>query len=400
MPVQTSLLALVPFANRRRPRRCPVCDSGAVRPLMPYANPPRRDGRRRVSQTPALHLIGCATCGAAHSHPLPTDEELDAFYTATDGWDDRVDAEAREAVERKLADKRRYYAHELEDLRPYLIAPEADRQPAVFDFGCGIGAWLDVLAGDGWLTFGLEPGAAAREIAGRRHPMLDEIPTDERFDLIIVNHVLEHVRDPLAVVRSLARCLKDDGLMLIGSPHLARLPEHGRFSYVASGVHIFSWTPSGLASLLAMAGLEILEVPEEKPGTADDPHVRRLRRLARKTGQIRAPSGEPLREAQNSLSAWAKGGGSIETARQREIRLWRRRMRKRRKMLRRRVGRRTHRAITRVSRRARKILGRGARRMPGGLARGISRRMKRARRSLLRLIRRARITLGRLAGRG
>ena len=61
---------------------------------------------------------------------------------------------------------------------------------SVFDFGCGRGEKLDVLAHHGFRTFGLDP-ATHHKVT--RHSMLSCIPESATFDMIISNHVFEHL---------------------------------------------------------------------------------------------------------------------------------------------------------------------------------------------------------------
>ncbi len=282
--------------------RCPVCEADALVALQEHRN------KHFLTTAPSLLLVGCQVCGVVHSAPLPTEEELDRYYGDAEGWDSRIaayeDLES-EDPDRKLKIKRKHYETEFRLIERFLPQPQADKRPRVLDFGCGVGAYLDVLTARGWDTYGLEPGRAARDLAGQRHHMLDEVPSTEDFDLVIVNHVLEHVRDPLAITRSLARALRIGGRIFVSSPNLGRLAEHQKIHYVRSDYHIFSYTRSGMASLLGLAGLEMVPAKDgpdwDRLGEAA---VRRLKCLATRVGDVRTPSGRPLEEAIENLLAY------------------------------------------------------------------------------------------------
>lgn len=54
---------------------------------------------------------------------------------------------------------------------------------------------------------------------------------DNEFDLVEADHVLEHLRDPFAVMRELHRVAKQNGTVVIRTPHFSRgfsHPEHQR----------------------------------------------------------------------------------------------------------------------------------------------------------------------------
>lgn len=291
-----TLASAVVFPLLEAPERCPVCASDRVRALHVYRN------KHGVSDEPYLALVGCEACGVAHSHPLPSEAELHAFYAGEEGWERRTAApeeESEEEIRAALERKSVRYGRELELLGPHLAPPRTHGgPPRAVDFGCGTGGWLNVLQDAGWETHGLEPGPKAAAIAARRHAILQELPEDGRFDLALVNHVLEHLRDPLETMRRVARAVAPGGQVFVSSPDFGRLPEHTRFGYVKSGVHIMSFTFSGLRSLLALAGLEVEEHFASPEWDGFDTQERsRLKVLARKTGAASFPVEEaPLRE--------------------------------------------------------------------------------------------------------
>jgi len=47
----------------------------------------------------------------------------------------------------------------------------------------------------------------------------EKFRTKEKFDFIILGHVLEHVDNPVAVIKSAKKCLKESGKMLIDVPN-------------------------------------------------------------------------------------------------------------------------------------------------------------------------------------
>jgi 2-polyprenyl-3-methyl-5-hydroxy-6-metoxy-1,4-benzoquinol methylase len=51
------------------------------------------------------------------------------------------------------------------------------------------------------------------------HSLFENFETDERFDNILLGHVLEHVDDPASVLRSVARLLADGGRLISSVPN-------------------------------------------------------------------------------------------------------------------------------------------------------------------------------------
>lgn len=74
----------------------------------------------------------------------------------------------------------------------------------------------------------------------------DRLP--RKFDVIIAEHVFEHLRDPVAGAANIRAMMKPGGLFLIATPFLIRI--HG------SPNDFTRWTPSGLQVFLENAGFK------------------------------------------------------------------------------------------------------------------------------------------------
>ena len=287
------------FPLLEEPHGCPVCASERLRPLHVYRVKPRT----QIAQVANLALMGCERCGVSFSHPLPTDAELDNYYSGT-YWQERRPEDMDDRTGGRRERIIRLRGIEVDLLAPHLQLPRT-RTPTVLDFGCGSGEYLDAFADRGWQTVGLEPGEIGEQTA-KRHRMVAEIPAEETFDLVILNHVLEHLKDPVATLERIAAATYGGGYIFASVPNLRRLPEHGRLSYVMNGTHIVSYTLSGLRSVLGLAGYEVVQHFDQPEW--DEHHGQkaiRLPVLARNVGGRREPEGEPLAEAIASLLDYA-----------------------------------------------------------------------------------------------
>jgi SAM-dependent methyltransferase len=281
---------------------CPVCASDRLRSLHIYSN-----AKPTISAVLNFALMGCETCGIVFSHPLPSDDELDAYYSGESGWQHRISVDEAK-IQRMLERKSAIYAGHLATIDRFIGQAKGDGgPPKAFDFGCGIGGWLKALKARGWETYGLEPGERARSIAAREHRMVTAIPDEPQFDLVIMNHALEHLRNPLAVVRALAAATKPGGHIYVSVPDFGGLPEHRDFGYVKSEHHIFSYTSSSLRSLFALAGFEMVAHSSESEWRrfAGDSRVpTRLAALGVQAGRELELAPDPLAEALASLRGY------------------------------------------------------------------------------------------------
>jgi SAM-dependent methyltransferase len=118
------------------------------------------------------------------------------------------------------------------------------------DVGCSAGFIADELASAGARTTGVdidEPGLArARERFGDRVDFRlargEALPLpDESVDLVVLNHIYEHVVDPDAVLADIHRVLRPGGVLYLGLGHRWQLIEpHHRLP-------LLSWLPQGVA---------------------------------------------------------------------------------------------------------------------------------------------------------
>ncbi|WP_188080180.1 class I SAM-dependent methyltransferase [Neorhizobium sp. P12A] len=122
----------------------------------------------------------------------------------------------------------------------------------VIDFGCGGGYILSGL--DVKERVGVEvneaAAAAARKNGIRVFGSLEEIE-DGWADAIISHHALEHVDDPLGMLRLMFSKLRKGGKVVIVTPD-----ESFKIRYREDdpNFHLFTWSPSNIGNLLKRAG--------------------------------------------------------------------------------------------------------------------------------------------------
>jgi len=128
----------------------------------------------------------------------------------------------------------------------------------VIDFGCGGGYLLHNIRGKE--KIGIEINPHARQEANRNGikvvKLINEI-SDKFADIIISNHALEHVLNPLEVLRKLRKKLKNNGKIVFVVPH-----QDTREEYVSTDrcKHLYSWNQMTLGNLFSEANYLVLEV--------------------------------------------------------------------------------------------------------------------------------------------
>lgn len=99
----------------------------------------------------------------------------------------------------------------------------------LLDLGCGTGEWMLAMQERGWQVEGLDfdPNAVrvARSIGLDVHcgALEERNLAADSFDVVTLNHVIEHVPDPVGLLRECRRILKPDGKLVLATPNTGSL---------------------------------------------------------------------------------------------------------------------------------------------------------------------------------
>ncbi len=237
------------------PVACPACGATDVSP--PVAVPDHEYGLDQVAT-----FVTCGGCGSLFQDPMPAPADLPAYYPP------EYHSQTGQGPVGRL--RHRVRLRRLTGLAKGAGAGAGDG--ALLDFGCGNGAFLRRAAAEqpGRAYYGYEiadqpevvslDGGAVTIFRGDLDALWSALPPCR---IITMNHVIEHLPDPLAVVSALARALVPGGLLEGQTPAAGSL-EHRVFGTRWSGYHaprhtvVFS--PGGLATLLGRAGLDDVSV--------------------------------------------------------------------------------------------------------------------------------------------
>lgn len=103
---------------------------------------------------------------------------------------------------------------------------EHARGDSLLDMPCGDGSLTAMLTARFQRVVGVDASAAHLEEARKRlpevefhHELIEELQLSERFDTITMLNVLEHVSDPVGVLKKASGFLADDGILLVHVPN-------------------------------------------------------------------------------------------------------------------------------------------------------------------------------------
>jgi SAM-dependent methyltransferase len=138
----------------------------------------------------------------------------------------------------------------------------------------------------GWSVEGIEVSPAGRRYARQRWDLdvyaqpLEELPLEaDRYDVVTLFYVIEHVADPIQVLKTVKRIVKPGGLILLRWPHTTPIvkllgPWAHRLDLYHTPYHLYDFSPVTMARLMGLAGFSAVE-------TIIGGHTRPAHRLSR-----------------------------------------------------------------------------------------------------------------------
>lgn len=220
-----------------------------------------------IDSKDGFDVIECKTCGFKHVIPIPTSEELDKLYKE----------------EFYSTEKPTYFKSTEEDLewwemtyRNYYEMFEkycSKRDRRLLEIGSGPGYFLKTGKEMDWDVLGFEPSNQAFEYSQKFgvkviNKFFDEKSIKEygKFNVIYMNTVIEHLPDPVSIIKIAKNTLESNGIICIISPNdynplqnILRNNLGYNPWWVAPPQHINYFNFKSIKNILKRLGFEIVE---------------------------------------------------------------------------------------------------------------------------------------------
>ncbi len=215
-------------------------------------------------------VVCCNDCGLTRTNPRPAPESMSYYYPddygpyqgtiANPSWPMRVSSSAVRRLARRLLEL---------NVQRLPVIPPAN----MLEIGCASGAFLQQMKHKGWRVFGIEYSQVASDNARAAGldvytGALEDAPDPGwPFDLIVGWMVLEHLHDPVAVLKKLGNWADKNAWLVLSVPNAgsADFTLFHRYGYALQlPNHLYHYTPKTLAKVLYAGGWRLEKVYHQR----------------------------------------------------------------------------------------------------------------------------------------
>lgn len=232
-------------------RLCPVCnsDSGYILHSQKFA---------KIQDSPLpekYDVVSCHSCGFVFADTTSSQEDYNLYYSNLSKYED-CNISSGSAFNK--SDYERLLRTAL------FIESHIGKEKEILDLGCANGGLLNILRDRGFLNLtGIDPSKKCvnnvlkNEIKAIQTNLFSQqfVSLDQQFDVIILSHVFEHIRDLVKAVSIIRSKLAKNGLIYVEVPDASRYKDYFIVPYYyVDCEHINHFSPVSLNNLFLNYG--------------------------------------------------------------------------------------------------------------------------------------------------
>jgi 2-polyprenyl-3-methyl-5-hydroxy-6-metoxy-1,4-benzoquinol methylase len=242
-------------------KNCPVCGASNFEPFVTCKD--------YTVSGEKFNIVNCRSCTFKFTNPRPEDSEIGKYYKSEDYVSH---SDTRKGLINQLyhSVRKRTLKNKLKLINKYVS------RGTILDYGCGTGMFLKTCQDAGWNCFGFEPDSDARDLSEKKDLKVFTKKSDldkNKFDIISLWHVLEHVTDLAPTLSFFKETLNGNGRLIIAVPNYTSYDarHYGEF-WAGYDVprHIYHFEINSLSKLLRQYGFSL---EETKPMVYDSYYV-------------------------------------------------------------------------------------------------------------------------------
>ena len=238
-------------------RVCPVCSS--PQKIFLY----KQDFNNvTISLMGSYDVVTCVDCGFVYADQIPSQDEFNDYYEMMSKYEYGHKAGV------VSPDHMDYFIKVIDFIAPYL----SDENARILDIGCSTGTLLSLFKAKGYANLlGVDPSLACVESTKKLHGIdatvnnISNFIIDEKFDVIILSAVLEHVVDLQSSMLKIWTLLKNQGWLFIAVPDAERFDLHISAPFQQFSIeHINYFSRYSIENLLSKFSFKIIDLQQRE----------------------------------------------------------------------------------------------------------------------------------------
>ena len=150
-------------------------------------------------------------------------------------------------------------------LKRYGIITKFIKKGRMLEIGSSTGTFLNIFKDEGWEVLGIEPSASGSSAKKRGINVINSFfektsLKSAHFDLVVLNHTLEHFKYPVIALQKVYGILKKGGFVYVDVPNFGSLSSKllGKYwPYLQVNEHYYHFSPRSLKKLFEKVGLKV-----------------------------------------------------------------------------------------------------------------------------------------------
>lgn len=235
-------------------KNCQVCNSSAIQAVTQIKD------HSITKETFELHK--CMECGFLFTQHAPEESESGRYYQSEDYI-------SHSNTSKGLVSRLYHVVRDIMLGRKYKLVNSLGSNKNLLDVGSGTGYFLNFMKQKGYATFGIEIDEKAREFSKKQFGLDVNTPEylknggiTQKFGYITLWHVLEHLYDPNAYLKTFHSLLEHNGHLIIAVPNHACFEAKYYGTYWAAydvPRHLWHFTPETLEKIAVKNNFKLVE---------------------------------------------------------------------------------------------------------------------------------------------
>lgn len=249
-------------------RFCPICSCSEK--ILLYK---QNFNNKVISLMESYDVVVCKDCGFVYADNIPSQDDFNNYYAVSSKYEFTY----------KDGVVSNEYINHFTKIVNFLISHINNKNARILDIGCSTGGLLSIFKLNGYSNLlGIDPSPSCVKTTRKLYNIkatvnnISNFNTNEKFDLIILSAIFEHLVDFGSSMQKIRSSLKDQGLLFIEVPDAERFDLYISAPFQQfSTEHINYFSQYSIANLLSKFSFKIIEIQqnENKLNLTIDPGI-------------------------------------------------------------------------------------------------------------------------------